>query len=354
MKKTLILLLLIGLAGCEQAPSSHGRPKSSSSVSVVTVKHSPLGDTRLLTGSLQAVTTVRIFNQEEGRIIRLPYYESDRVEKNAIIAQIDDSLIQAELNKASANLKQARVDARRIQSLSKKNLASEDELARSQTAVELARAEVSLLQTRLAHTRIRAPFAGVISERHYEVGDVVPLHSHILSLIDPAKLKIVIHLSELLLANIKPNTPVQVRIDALGDQHYPASISRIYPSINPRTRQGTIEVRPDSLPAGARPGQLCRITIRSQTTPRKNIPVAAIRHDSKGEYVFRVNADNVIEQTRVQTGIQLGNDIEVISGLKPGDRVVVKGFIGLKQGTKVTILPAANNRKNKQSTDKDA
>ena len=346
MKSYLLPVLLVLLVGCDETQRATSRTTPPTPVDIATVTRSPLIAHRILTGSLQAVTTVHIFNEEEGRIVELPFYEGDAVEKNAMLARIDDHLIQVELNKAEATLKQAQVDVKRIDSLFRKKLASEDELARTQTALELARAEVSLLETRMAHTRIRAPFSGIISERLKEKGDVVPVHSHILTLFDPSQIKIVIPVSELLLSNINTGDTVQVRIDALGEQQYSATVKRIFPTIDPQTRKGMMEMQFATIPEGARPGQLCRVTVNTQTTPRRNVPFAAIRHDSQGEFVYRLTPDNTVESVRVQTGILLGNQMEILEGLEVNERVVVKGFIGLRDGKKVVPVnhkPAAVN-----------
>jgi membrane fusion protein (multidrug efflux system) len=335
MRTYLLSVLLVLLVGCDQSQRAASRAQPPTPVDVATVTRSPLIAHRILTGSLQAVTTVHIFNEEEGRIVELPFYEGDAVEQGAILARIDDHLIQSQLNKAEATLKQAQVDVKRIDSLFRKKLASEDELARTQTALELARAEVSLLETRMAHTRIRAPFSGIISERLKETGDVVPVHSHILTLFDPAEIKIVIPVSELLLSNINTDDLVQVRIDALGEQQYSAVVKRIFPTIDPQTRKGMMEVQFATIPEGARPGQLCRVTVNTQTTPRRNVPFAAIRHDSQGEFVYRIKADDTVELVRVETGILLGNQMEILEGIEVNERVVVKGFIGLRDGKKV-------------------
>ena len=209
---------------------------------------------------------------------------------------------------------------------------------------ETANAEVSLLKTRLSHTQIKAPFSGIISERLRESGDVVPVHSHILTIFDPAEIKIVVPVSELLLSNIKTNDTMRVRIDALGEQQYPATVKRIFPTIDPQTRKGMMEVQFASIPEGARPGQLCLVTVDTQTTPRRNVPFAAIRHDSQGEFVYRLTPDNTVKSVRVQTGILLGNQIEILEGLEVDERVVVKGFIGLRDNKKVVPVntkPAA-------------
>jgi RND family efflux transporter MFP subunit len=337
MKRYLLPVLLLLLVGCDEGQRAKSRSSPPTPVEIATVTRSPLIAHRILTGSLQAVTTVHVFNEEEGRIVELPFYEGDAVEKGAVLTRIDDRLIQAELNKAEATLKQAQVDVKRIDSLYRKKLASEDELARARTALELAKAEVSLLETRMAHTRIKAPFSGIISERLKETGDVVPVHSHIMTLFDPGYIKIVIPVSELLLSNINTGDAVEVRIDALGEQQYTATVKRIFPTIDPQTRKGMMEVQFATIPDGARPGQLCRVTVNTQTTPRRNVPFAAIRHDSQGEFVYRLKQDDTVELVRVETGILLGNQMEILDGVKVNDRVVVKGFIGLREGKK--ILP---------------
>lgn len=343
MKILFLLFLSLTIIACDQHSAQKVRNKKPIQVHVVKTERTPLSATRLVTGSLEAIISVKIFNQEEGRIIALPFRQGDIVNKGDLLVEIDASLIQALLNKALANLKQAKTDVRRLKSLFRKKLSSEDELARAETAESLAKSEVNLLKTRLSHTKIRAPFSGVISVRNNEPGDVVPLHSHILELIDEQQLKIQVHLSELLLANIKVGNPVHVRIDALGEQKYLAKVSRIYPTIDPRTRQGIMEVILDVMPEGARPGQLSRIIITSKTTPRLNIPYDAIRNDSKGQFVFRVDKNNTIEMIRVKTGIQLDKKIEIIDGLNLHDQVVTKGFIGLKKGSQVNIRPLTIN-----------
>jgi membrane fusion protein (multidrug efflux system) len=341
MKKLFLLMLLATLAGCGENQRANRAPPAPVAVEMTVVERSPLVAHRIVTGSLQAVRLVRIFNQEEGRIVALPFYPGDRVEQaGTLIARIDDRLIQAQLRKARATLAQARLDVKRLRTLVKKRLTSEDELARAETALKLAEAEVSLLETRLDHTRITAPFPGVISERLKEPGDVAPLYTHILTLFDPGRLKVSVSVSELLLTHLQAGDPVGVRIDALGDARYPATVQRIYPTVDPRTRKGILEIHLDETPPGARPGQLCRITLDTRTSPRRHIPFAALRHDSQGEFVFRINATNQAEKIRVSSGILFGNQVEILEGLEVGDRVVVKGFLGLRDGAKVKPMSA--------------
>ena len=241
---------------------------------------------------------------------------------------------------AVATRRQARVDLKRLESLVPRKLASDDELARARTALELAKAEEALLRTRLGRTVIQAPFEGVISERLREPGDVVPLHSHILTLVDPSSLKARVEVSETALAGIASGTPVKMRIDALGDQLHDGEVLRVHPTIDPETRHGTIEVSLKPAPPGALPGQFCRIVLESHAIDRRSVPISALRRDMQGEYVFRVGAEGDARRIAVQTGLQFGDRIEIIEGLSIGDQVVTKGFLGLSDGKRVRAVNA--------------
>jgi len=338
LRGPLLILLSLFLFACNDEPATQSghRPKTTVRVELDSVRHAPLEAEQTLLGALQAQQHVRIFNQEPGRIISLPYYPGDKVEKGTRLVQIDDRLLQSELDKIEATLAQTQLEHQRIIKLMPRKLASEEELTRARTLMKLAEAEKSILETRLSYTQIRAPFSGVISERRHEPGDIAPLHSHILSMYSPENLKIELSVSELLIGQLSKGDAVQVRIDALGSQHLPGQIYRIYPDIDARTHKGKIEVHLQESIAGARPGLLCRISLKIPTQPRLVMPFAALRHDNQGQYVFVVQKDNKARLSRIRTGLLVGEQIEVLEGLAPGDRVVTRGFQGLRDGKVVT------------------
>jgi membrane fusion protein (multidrug efflux system) len=332
----LLLLAVFLVSGCDKTDTAKAKKSAKHYVEVVKVTRQPIATKRIVTGTLESLHSVRIFNEEEGKISKLPFYPGDRVEEGQELVQLDDTIIQAELDKAQASYQQAKLDLKRLKQLMPRKLASEDQVARAETALQQARAEQNLLKTRIERTRMYAPFTGLISERHKEPGDVVPVHSHVLTLIDPAELIARLYISEILLANIKPGMSVQLRIDALGDTQYTAKVTRVYPTINPATRQGVFEIKLDPIPEGAVPGQLCRVTVDAQTQPLRAVPLNAVRHDANGEFVYGVK-DGKAYRTKVTTGIQIGNYLEITEGLQDNDVIVRKGFLGLRNKKDVTI-----------------
>ena len=334
-----VLVMMLSVTACQQDNKSAADKKASEHlVQAITVKREAIQASRLITGTLEPHRQVHIYNEEQGQLRRLPFYPGDRVAAGDVLAELDNSLISAQLDKARATTAQAELDLKRLKRLMERKLTSEDELARAKTTVEQARAEQALLATRLSHTIIKAPFGGVISERLREPGDVLPVHTHILTLHDPDQLIAKISISELLLSNLLLQQVAQMRIDALGDQSYPGKVTRIYPSVDPVTRQGIIEIKLDPVPAGALPGQLVRVTLDARTQPIRSIPLRVVRFDAKGEFVYRIDAENRAIQVPIKTGAQVNDLVEVVEGVEEGDVIVSEGFLDLRNGKKVRVV----------------
>jgi len=331
------LFIFLLLTACSQAPppTTTARKPTAHLVKTVVVSPQPLTAQIVYTGSLRARHRVRIFTQETGRITHLPFYEGDKIKTNALLVQLDDALLKAELDKAVATYQYALLNVHRLQKLAKKRLISTDELSRAQTEKEIARAEELILQTRLSYTKITAPFTGIITTRLAEPGDVVKANTHILTLIDPSSLVIEVDISERRISQVSLEETCSIQIDALGKKNYKGYISRIHPSIDTRTRLGRIEITLHSLPKGIQEGQFCRVTLIHPLSPKLTLAYSALRRDRQGEYVFLVDTNNKVQRQKIHSGQRLADRVEILDGLKNGQTVVLKGFLGLQAGKTV-------------------
>jgi membrane fusion protein (multidrug efflux system) len=328
------LLTLLLLTSCSQQPEQATKTKDQQQKHLVELRKAErkaIGFSREQAGSLRIRRQVRIFSQEEGRIIDLPFYEGDPVEQSQWVAALDDAILQAELAKAAASLGQAQLDLQRLEKLAAQKLTAEDTLARAKTALNVAQAEHSLLATRLTYTRIHAPFAGLISQRLIEPGDIATRNQHLLTIIDPYSLIAEVNVSELLLPLLQVGDPVEIRIDALGEQRFPGHIQRIHPEVNPVSRQAIIEARFDSIPALARGGQLARVIFSTPERERLMVPFTSVQRDTKGEYLY-LSREGKAHKSRITTGLRIGDEVSIEQGLQPGDDVIVRGFMNLHEG----------------------
>ncbi|HBE92507.1 MAG TPA: efflux transporter periplasmic adaptor subunit [Gammaproteobacteria bacterium] len=331
-----VILPALMLSGCDQptAQKKHRKDKHHL-VETIQVEHSDIGISQLRTGTLKARHEIEIYNQEEGRITELPFYEGDRVSKGDLIVQLDGNLLRAQLDRAVAKRRQAEQDLKRLRELFTKKLTTEEALSRGETELAVARADEFLLKTRFGYTRILSPIDGLISVRNSEPGNIAERYTHLLTISDHGSLITRVDVSELLLQNLSVGQAAGVRIDALGDKVYSGRISRIHPNLDPVSRRGTVEIELDPVPAGARPGQLCRVSFDRHISDRLMIPFRALRRDQEGEYVFVVTDQSTVQRQAVTSGQRSAEQVEIRSGLEPGQTIVTRGFLDIRDSKKV-------------------
>ncbi len=342
------------LSACDNSSNGHSSnmnmhraQQTAHRVEVVAVEHRPVFLTQTISGTLEAVRKIRLYNEESGRITKLPYYEGDRVKKGTLLVQLDNALIKTDVAKARASREQAELDLSRLKKLLPKKISTEEEVARARTEVDLAIAEEKRQLTRLKRTSIKAPIDGLITKRLYEPGDMLPPQSQILTIIDPTALRLKASLAERWLPLVKKGQPVTLHIDALGDKKFEAKVVRIHPTINASTHKGIIEILLSPVPKGATVGQFARAKIDLTATDRLIIPVHTIHYEPEGAYVYRIikndKGDTVAEKVFFEQGQQFASEAEILSGLNAGDQIVSRGFLGLRPGKKVEIAHVDNS-----------
>jgi RND family efflux transporter MFP subunit len=339
-------LALVGvLAGCGAESSgksgkSAKRPRPPHLVELFEVKAGRLAYMAPRAASLRALHEVKIVNEEEGRLTEVNVREGDLVRAGDVLARYDDRILRAQLDKAAATRKQAELDSKRNRQMKSKGFVSDDAVSRAETVFEVARAEERLLAARVANTTLTAPFDGVVALRLVEPGNATPRHTHLLTVIDPSRLVTDVSVSELILPHLNVGDPAKVRIDALGNRRHDGRIVRIHPAIDPLSRTGRVEVALDPVPPGARAGQFSRVLLTTGVNERLIAPLSALQRDAKGEYVMVYGDDSTVARKAVTSGLRLANRVEIRSGLTAGERIVAKGFIGLKPGQKVKPVSA--------------
>ena len=349
------------LLACDNDNSSNmNMPRSQSTahrVEVVVAEKKNVSLKQLVSGTLEAVTKIRLYNEEGGRITQLPYYEGDQVKKGSLLVQLDNELLKIDLTEARASKQQAKLDLYRVKSLLPKKIATEDEVARARTLLDLATAEEKRQRTRVQRSSIKAPIDGLITRRLYEPGDMLASQSHILTIINPTALKLEVSLAERWLPLVKPDQLVSVHIDALGDRKITARVLRIHPTVNASTHKGIIEILIDPVPAGATVGQFARASIELKANERLIIPIHSIHYEVQGDHVYRVvvSDDNShsVEKVYVEQGQQFDDFAEVLSGLTAGDLIVSRGYLGLRDGKKVELANLHTDQNASQNSNQD-
>lgn len=336
-------------------------------VEVATVSFvSPSQSNEILTASGYVVAQQKasIASKATGRIVYLGYREGDRVKKGDIIARIESADVEAALAQARADLELARadsVDARRSLDRANKLVAGglislaefEAAQARHDRVVATIRskdAAVGAAQVQLENTRIRAPFDGTILTKNADVGEVVAPFAAgassrvaVVTLADMSSLEVEADVSESNIERIVVGQPCEIALDAYPDKRYAGNVDKVVPTADRAkatvlTKIRFLERDNRVLPEmGAKVHFLARGTPDSiSSKPRLAVDADAItvRDGKKIAFLLR---DDIITSASVEFGDRFGRMIEVIKGLAPGDRVVLKPAQDLQSGSKVKV-----------------
>lgn len=297
-----------------------------------------------LSGVVEPIRTVSVNSQLATTARAVLAEEGDRVAPGTVLARLEDAELTLELESARAALEAAKAAFERADRLREREVITLPEYERDRTALAAAEAAVRRLETRIGYATVRSPIAGVVTAKHVEAGDVVAAQTPLFAVADISTLVVPIGVSELDVGRLASGDVVEVRLDALPDRPVAGRIRRIFPAADPATRLVPVEI---ALERGslARPGYLARVDLRLEERQDVAIvPAGAILTGVGGEESAFVVEDGKAFRRPVETGLVSKGRVEVVSGLRPGEVVVVSGGSSLREGAAVRTVgepPAA-------------
>jgi membrane fusion protein (multidrug efflux system) len=327
-------------------------PAPSLEVEVEIAQRRPIPEIVELAGVLEPVRRTWVAAEISGRILAVPAEEFASIEEGGLLVQLDDALPRAELIRAEAAHRLAQSELRRQERLEGRSVASEAELEAARAAEQSSYAAVLEARTRLEHTRIRAPFDGLVNQLDLDPGAYVQPGSPIAEILDVSVLEVEVLVGDRQIAALSPGHPAPVRIDALGNtlfegrivrvgrapradrQRYPVVVALTMPA--PEATLGTPAEEPTN---PSRPGMLAHVRLEVGQTPAIRVPARAVVREFELDYVFVVDETDVVRRTRVETRpVPFRPDrIEVTGGLDEGDRIAVTGIEQLRSGLRVLV-----------------
>jgi RND family efflux transporter MFP subunit len=282
---------------------------------------------------------VGINSQLSGALTSVHVEEGNAVQAGAVLARLDSREVEAQLASAEASLELARRTAQRSEQLREQQIVTAAEYDRDQAALTAALATRDQLKARVGYATIRAPIAGVITEKLVETGDVVSTQTPLFTIADRSTLVVLVQISELDVTALSAGNAVEVLVDAHPDRTFRGRIRRVFPSANPESRLVPVEV---ALTGGdARIltiGFLARA--RFELTPRENvlmIPATALIETVGQPAVYLLRGTTVTRRT-VERGEAYQGRVEVRNGIEVGDSVVVAGQNNLRDGATVRVV----------------
>jgi len=376
-------------AGCSKTETAQARGREATAKPVATevVRQDTVKRSVELVGTLAAVDQVMISSEADGKVSRILADLGDRVTAGQTLIQVDRekqqynleqqqaSLARAlaqygapdpqhlpdvektpDVQKANADLVQAKQAFDRTSELFKRTLVPQQMLDDAAAALQSKRASydlslqsaknlrasiqaseasMKLADRQLRDTEIRAPFDGYVEKRLVNLGELVKAQMPVMAVVRVDPLKVVAEIPEKMAPWINEGQPVQLLVDAYPDRTFTGKVSRISPAVNTATRAFPFEALVPNKDAVLKPGTFARVHIESGKVDEVlTLSFKALQYRYGVNRVFLVDGDKLTVR-ELKVGDRLGDRIEVIDGVKKGDTVAVTDVDKLVDGMKI-------------------
>jgi membrane fusion protein (multidrug efflux system) len=308
-------------------------------VEVVPVAIEAMSERVHAVGTLEANESIMVRPEIAGVVTRVLFTEGQAVEKGMVLIELDDSELQAHVAEAKAQLKIARLTYDRMMQLTghQNPFISQQQIDQAISSLGSAEANDSLYQTRLAKTRIRAPFPGFVGIRRISPGDYVQPGQDLINLEDLRTLKIDFKIPETFLNRVRAGQQVRITTDADPGAVFLGEIYVVDPRVDSGSRAVRVRARIPNHGEQLRPGLFAAVDLVLHQRDRALvIPEEAVIPQREKTFVYRV-LDHTARWTEVTLGVRERGLVEVVSGIDAGEGIVRVGHHKLKDG--MTVRP---------------
>jgi len=328
--------------GGAQGPRAGGPPPAV--VAAATPRVGTVSERFETVGSLLANEAITVTARDTGIVTRVMIEPGALVAQGAVLAELDDREVRADLEAARATRSGAQLAYDRVVALGKGGNAPQSRIDEVKSQRDVAEARVRSLEAKLQDLKITAPFAGRVGLRRVSVGALVQPGSVITTLDDTASMRLSIKVPERLLASLATGADVTARSDIFPGRVFSGRIEEIDSRIDPQSRMVEMHAKIPNGDGVLKPGMFVALAVESAR--RENallVPEGALIPEGDRQFAFKV-LDGKAKRVEVTIGLRQGGEVEVLTGLAAGDVVVTEGTQKIQDGAPVQVsgsLPAA-------------
>jgi multidrug efflux system membrane fusion protein len=298
-------------------------------------------------GSLAAVHQVTINPEIGGRVVKIFFEPGTTVKAGDPLVQLNDAPERGDLASYEAQARLGEVEVQRSSQLAQREFASRETLDQRRSQLDQTRAMILKTEALIAQKLIRAPFAGKLGVRQIEVGQYLTPGAPIVTLTDLSTLYVNFTLPGRQRPEIKVGQQVAVRSDAFSGRAFDAKITTIEPQISADTRTMMVQATMQNPDDALLPGMFVDAQVVLPPQPDMLVlPATAVEYTLYGDSVFVIRDDGkdatgapILKAVRtpVKTGARWADNVAILDGLKPGERVVSAGQVKVQNGAQVKI-----------------
>lgn len=316
-------------------------------VTAWTVDKSEFHDLITAIGTAEARESVEITAQVTARVTEILFEDGQEVEAGTKLVQLERRELDAELKSLSARLEESRGSYNRAASLAKRKVVSAEALEERRSALRQVEAEIEAVKVLLDQREIRAPFSGLVGLREISPGALLQAGEVITRIDDLSAIRLDFDLAAVYLSALRPGLPVTARSAAWPGQSFEGQVTSISNRIDPVTRTVRVRARLDNPDRRLKSGMLLTLDLEANARSTLVVPEESVTLRGDKSYVYVVETAPPGEDGKpggtkvglreITPGKRRPGQVEILSGLQPGERIVWHGLVRLRDGQSVQV-----------------
>lgn len=291
-------------------------------------------------GTGSAKEAVDITATVTAKVVEVNFEDGDYAKNGQLLVKLDDAREQSERKQAEINLAEQNREMARIDRLYKSKAVSQKTLDEQKTSLERSKTLLAIANTQIDDRHLRAPFSGYLGMRLVSPGDLVTPGTKITSLDDISEINVDFSVPEKYFSELKTGYEVQVTNVAYPGEKFKGRITAIAPRINLQTRMVEVRAVIDNKEMKLRPGMMFHVLVDMGKRDALMIPEKCVVSLGEKQFVFLYLPNGRVRRCEVSLGSRREGVVEVVSGVKNGEVLVVEGVAKLVDGMSVNLAGA--------------
>ena len=309
------------------------------SVAVVTaaVRAERLASQLNALGTARANEAVEVTSKASNIVTTVRFRDGERVQKGQVLVELDGAQARADLAAAEAARSDSASQVKRSRELLETKVVSDAQFEQLEATLKANQARVDAARSRVDDTVIRAPFTGRVGLRRVSVGSLVNPGTTITTLDDSSVIKVDFAVPENFLASLREGLKVLATAAAFPDREFAGTVAGVDSRVDPVSRSVTVRAVVPNPDSALKPGMFLNVRLARDERDALMIPEAALMPEQSRQFLYVVEDGRALRR-EVRIGRRQPGQVEVIAGLKPGERVVVEGTQKVREGAAVREL----------------
>ncbi|MCE9678995.1 efflux RND transporter periplasmic adaptor subunit [Shewanella sp. AS1] len=339
-KLTYSLLFVTLLSACGEEQTVKEEAQYAIPVETAHVTKGDVSSFYSTTATLEAPEEANVTSRIAGLIENIKVEEGDRVTKGQLLAVIDAKRQRYDLARSQAEVEIIEQELNRLKKMNNKEFVSADSMAKLEYNLQAAIAERDLAALHVEDSMVRSPINGVIAKRYVKVGNMAKEFDQLFYVVNQDELYGIVHLPEIQLNQLRLGQDAELFLNQKNHESIHANVLRISPIVDPQSGTFKVTLSVPNQEARLKAGMFTRVELRYDTHSNViTVPYNAIVNQDNQNALYVIEGNNALRR-EVTLGYRQADTVEVISGIQPGEQVVIRGQQNLKDQSLVEVISA--------------